>query len=210
MKDKASDNYYGLAAKFKIDTSKTEFIWKNYISLEDTFIIERIKKILPPNEKVSIYAEGGKIHFEGEADEHWITKAKQYAASSKNIFETDFSLLKNNVSDSLRKIENKISNYRIIFKRGVYNLNDSTKKVLNEVLKFCEFYSKNEKNYVLSMTITPDSKGDTTINYQFAKYRLISVNNYLNNKLPKIKTHSKISPLSQFGYRTLIFNIKKQ
>jgi len=209
MKDVLAGNYYDLALKNKIDTAKTVFKWSNYISLENSFIIVRIKRYLPENQKVNIFSSGGKIYFEGEASSKWIEAAKEYTGAQRGYFTADFSKLKNSISDSLQKIESAINNTSIVYKRGIYKIDSVMAKEFDRIISLTRFYHKYKSDILLKYMVTPDSKGDSTINIVFAKYRLKTAGKYLKRNMPEIEIKGIINYNSEYGHRTLIFNLKK-
>jgi hypothetical protein len=82
-------------------------------------------------------------------------------------------------------------------------------KEFDRIISLTRFYHKYKSDILLNYKVTPDSKGDSTINIVFAKYRLKAAGEYLKTNMPEIETKGKIDYNSEYGHRTLIFNLKK-
>lgn len=135
LKDANAIDINEIYEKYEINRSDVDEDWKEYISMENSIIIERAKNILNPPNSVSLDFKNGKLIAEGEADISWIDFAKENYSSIIGVNKLEIGKVSSSESESVNKLVEKLETIFIQFYKNQTEFVAEQQDKLDEIVK---------------------------------------------------------------------------
>lgn len=135
LKDVNAIDINEIYEKYEINRSDVDEEWKEYISMENSIIIERAKNILNPPNSVSLDFKNGKLIAEGEADISWIDFAKENYFSVIGVNKLEIGKVSSSESESVNKLVERLETIFIQFYKNQTEFVAEQQDKLDEIVK---------------------------------------------------------------------------
>ncbi len=149
LKDVSLHSFGKYAVAHGIDSTRMVYHWASYVSVEPSFVLQRLRKQFPDTD-VQISFEQGSYVFSGSVAQSLYEKINNYLAAHPEMGEVDLSQLKiKHIFDYL-SLKKRIEAEALHFDINVTRLNDEQKKQLNNICDAFVYMMKEQKKVKLT------------------------------------------------------------